>query len=227
MKALRFALVAVALAAAAGCSRSGPAEKPKTVTYDGASTRGYLLLVGQVRSQINSDNRQRIPALICGLDTVMLGNQAARISKLEQSLAGFPTDNVDPDAVQFAQNVGKILEAYQSACLDSAELFREVAHQDEVLEGQKPRIADLKNLMRAPQGDTVTALEALAAAMGKVGDTKKPGFMSSAAMVQKILDDKDKLLSAREVHHLFVLKVKTDFAQRYPTTNWVGKEILP
>jgi hypothetical protein len=63
--------------------------------------------------------------------------------------------------------------------------------------------------------------------MGKVGDTKKPGFMSSAAMVQKILDDKDKLLSAREVHHLFVLKVKTDFAQRYPTTNWVGKEILP
>jgi hypothetical protein len=51
--------------------------------------------------------------------------------------------------------------------------------------------------------------------------------MSSAAMVQKLRDDREKLLAAKEVHHLFTLKVKADFAQRYPSQDWAAKEILP
>jgi hypothetical protein len=149
MKALRHALAAGILIAAFGCSRSDSADKQ---TYDGASTRSYLMLVGQVRSQINSDNRERIPAMIGGVDTVMLDNQASKLGVLKQSLSKFPTDNVDPDAVQFAQNIGGIIDLYQAACKDSAELYREVARQDETIPGQKPRMPAIRAAMRGPPG---------------------------------------------------------------------------
>jgi hypothetical protein len=225
MKALRHALAAGILVAAFGCTRSGSADKQ---TYDGASTRSYLLLVGQVRSQMNSDNKERIPALICGVDAAMLDNQASKLGVLKQSLSKFPTDNVDPDAVQFAQNVEGIIDLYQAACKDSAELYREVTRQDESMPGLKPRMPAIRTAMRAtPLADTLGALAALVDTMEHAGKTANPGYMSSAGMVQRLRDDHDKLLAAKESHHLFTDKVKSDFAQRYPGQDWNAKEILP
>lgn len=228
MKALGYAIAVGALAATAGCSRPAPAEKPSAQgTYTGAATHGYLLLVGEVRSQMNADNRDRIPTLICGTNPAMLDNQASRIATLKRSLAGFQTAGVDPDAVQFAQDIGAILDAYQAVCLDSAELYREVAHQDEVIQGESPRMPAIKIAMRAPQVDTLGAVAALVDAMARVGETKKPGYMTSAAIVQKLRDDREKLLAAKETHHLFTVRIKADFEKRYPSQDWKAKEILP
>jgi hypothetical protein len=225
MKALRHALAAGVLVAAFGCTRSGSAEKQ---AYDGASTRSYLLLVGQVRSQMNSDNKERIPALICGVDTAMLDNQASRLGVLKQSLSNFATAGVDPDAVQFAQSVGGIIDLYQAACRDSAEMYREIAHQDSSLPGQKPRMPAIRAAMRgAPQADTLGALSALADTMDRAGSSSNPGYMSSAGLVQKLRDDHDRLVAAKDSHHALTGKVRADFTQRYPGQDWNAKEILP
>jgi hypothetical protein len=224
MKAFRFAIAAGVLAVAAGCSRS---EAPVKATYDGPSTRSFLLLVGQVRSQMNNDNKERIPALISGVDAAMLDDQASKLAVLKQSLSKFPTDRVDPDAVQFAQDLEGILDAYQSVCKDSAELYREVARQDEAIQGEEPRMPGIKAAIRAPQVDTLGAVAALVDAMEHAGQTKKPAYMSSDGMVQKLRDDHERLLSSKESHRLFTLKVKADFAKRYPDQDWTAKEILP
>jgi hypothetical protein len=225
MKALRHVIAAGVLVAAFGCARSGSAEKQ---AYDGASTRSFLFLVGQVRSQMNSDNKERIPALIGGADAAMLDNQASRMGVLKQSLSKFAMDNVDPDAVQFAQNVGGIIDLYQAACKDSAELYREIARQDESVPGQRPRMATIRTAMRsAPQADTLGALAALADTVEHAPGSANPKFMSSAGIVQKLRDDRDRLVAAKESHHAFTSKLKSDLAQRYPGQDWNAKEILP
>lgn len=228
MKVLHIALLVGLLAGATGCSRQSTASAaPAPKAYDGPATRAYLFLVGQIRSQMNSDNKERLPALIRGADSASLDNQAHRTGVLKQSLAGFSTDKVDPDAVQFAQNVEGILDAYQSSCADSAELYREVAHEDEVLTDEKPRLTQLKLAMREPQGDTLGALGVLIDALERMGDTSKPKFMSTGGLLQKLKDDRDRLVETKENHHLFTLKVKSDFTQRYPAVDWKAKEILP
>jgi hypothetical protein len=111
---------------------------------------------------------------------------------LKRSLANFPTDKVDPDAVQFAQNVEVILDAYQAVCADSAELYREVEHQDGLLPDAKPRMPELKTAMRPPQADTLGAVGALIDTMVHLGATAKPAFLTTDAIVQKLRDDREK-----------------------------------
>jgi hypothetical protein len=107
-------------------------------------------------------------------------------------------------------------------------LYREVARQDETIPGQKPRMPAIRAAMRAaPQADTLGALAALADTVEHAGNSANPGFMSSAAMLQKLRDDHERLIAANESHHLFTIKVRSDFAQRYPGQDWNAKEILP
>jgi hypothetical protein len=86
MKALRMALVTGILAGVAGCSRQAPPEAAApapaaaaatpapTSAFDGAATFAYLDAIAKVRAAVNSDNKNRIPALIRGQDIMMLGS---------------------------------------------------------------------------------------------------------------------------------------------------------
>ncbi len=225
MKALRLAVAASMLAGCIACPllRAADAVAPG---FSGEATRSYLGLVGQVRSQMNADNKDRIPSLIGGADIVMLGNEAHRLGVLRQSLSRFSKDGVDPEAVQFAANIDAILDSYQAVCADAAELYRELGREDASMQGT-PRLAELRSRMRAPQVDILNAVAVLVDAMGQVAPDTRPGVVSTGAMVRKLQEDRDRVASAKDVHHLFTLKLKEVFAKRYPDVDWSAKEILP
>jgi hypothetical protein len=224
MKSLRLALVAGMLAAC-GCSRQAAAT-PAT-SYDGAATFSYLESVGKIRAQANADNKERIPPLILGVDTLMLGNEASRFSQFKQTILKLPTDKVDPDAVQFAQNFEGIIDAYAAVCSDAAELFREAKHEDDVRPDSTPILPMIHGLLAAdPRADAIGSVTALTDAMEHL-NTVKAGYLTLDPITARLRDDKEKLVAAKEVHHLFTIKVKADFTQRYPSVNWTDREALP
>lgn len=218
MKAVRWAVVAGVLAGAAACSRTG---------FDGPATYRYLERVGQIRTQMNADNKDRIPASIHGTDFVALGNEATRIEQLKQSVNALPTEGVDPDAVQFARNFSNILDAYKSTCSDSAELFREVVHRDETNAGTPPLMPELRSGQKEGQIDTLGAVGAMLDAEAQLAVPAASGNSTFEPVALKVRDDLKKLEEAKGTHHEFTLKLKADFAQRYPDKDWASKDILP
>jgi hypothetical protein len=236
MKALRMALVTGMLAGAAGCSRPPPAPAPAAApaasaaapvsAYDGPATLAYLEAVGAVRSKANTDNRNRIPALIRGQDLVMLGNEAERIAQYRQTLSALPVGKVDPDALQFEKNFESILAAYESVCTDSAELFREAARTDAQKPDSTPLMGQIRSGFVAMPVDTIGAASKLVEIVQRIASTQT-GYLPITAMLEKVGDDRDKLVGAKETHRAFALKVKGDFAQRYPAVDWSAKEVLP
>lgn len=225
MKALRLAVAASVLAAGAACPRLRAADDA-AAAFDGAATRSFLGLVGQVRSQMNTDNKDRIPELIGGTDILMLGNEAHRLGVLKQSLSAFPKAGVDPEAVQFARNIDAILGTYQDVCADTAELYRELGRGDASAEGT-PRLPELRRQMRAPQVDILNALAVLLDSVSQLPPETRPGFANTGAMVRRLQDDRDRVVAAKDVHHQFMLKLKGDLAKAYPGVDWSAKEILP
>jgi hypothetical protein len=223
MKARHSVLLIGVLAAAAGCTRHDDATK----IFGSSLTHDYLKKVGQVRSLINTDNRDRIPGMIRGQDYSMLRGQAAKIEGYMHTLASLGTNGVDPDALKFMQNFAAILDGYKSVCLDSAELFREVkeARSRQPTPGVSP--PELKFSLESSQTDTIGALDALLESADRMDATARVGAIFLEPIVSKVRDDRDKLRSAKAVHHDFTQKIKADFAQRYPGVDWTHKEILP
>jgi hypothetical protein len=219
----RHTMLLIGVLAAAGCSR-----KDDSPTVFGASlTHDYLKKVGQVRALINTDNRERIPAMIHGQDFSMLRGQAAKIEGYTHTLSVLGTNGVDPDALKFMQNFGAILDAYKSVCLDTAELFREVkeARSRQKTPGVPP--PELKIVLESSQTDTIGALDALLDSTERMDAAARAGAIFLEPIVSKVRDDRDKLRSAKAVHHDFTVKIKADFEQRYPGVKWDQKEILP
>lgn len=221
MKAIRYALAVCALGLAARGALAADAPA------DGASTRGYLFLVGQVRSQMNADNREEIPALICGADASALARQASHTALLRNSLAGFKTDGVDPEALQFARNVDAILASYAAVCSDSAEFLREVAHQDAASPGSQPRLPRIRATLPSSQADVIGALGKLIDSATKLAPYTGSGPVSTASIEKKLSADLDGLLAAKEAHRKFLQTVKEDLPARYPSQDWTAREILP
>ena len=233
-----MALATGLLAGAAGCSRQAPPEAPasppapaaaaptQASAYDGAATFAYLDSVAKVRAKVNSDNKSRIPALIRGEDVMMLGNESERLAQDRQELSRLPTGRVDPDAVQFEKNFESILAAYESVCTDSAELYREASHSDEQKPDSPALLPQIKAGFSAPLVDSLGAAAKLVAVVQKIA-ASQTGYLPITAMVEKVADDREKLVGAKETHRAFAVKVKSDFAQRYPAVNWSTDEVLP
>jgi hypothetical protein len=220
MKALRSALVAGFLSSALFCPRAA-------AQADGAATHSYLLLVGQVRSQMNFDNKETIPGLVRTLDSVALDNQALAIGVLTHSLAGFPVEGVDPGARQFARNFDAILGAYSAVCMDCAELGREVAREDKDSIDSIPRIPRIRQALKSPLADTIGAARELIGAMERLGPEANTSGFSTAPIVKKLQADVEKLVACKEAHHQFTLKLRAELAQRFAGQDWSAKEILP
>jgi hypothetical protein len=219
MKALGYALAAGLLAGAAGCSRHGPA-------YDGQATYSYLEAVGNVRMNANADNRTRIPALIRGQDLIMLGGERGRMEQDKQDLAKIPAEKVDPDAIQFAHNFRDILDAYEAVCADSAELFREAKSADDA-GASPPLMPAIRQALLKPEADSLGAVGALMTVGERLSAEIPAGAVYIAPIVQKLHADRDRLSAAKTAHHEFALKVKSSFAERYPTVRWSEKDVLP
>ena len=219
MKGLRSAILAGFFACAAGCAQRGP-------TYDGAATYGYLSNVGLIRAKMNADNRERIPALVHAEDPAPLSSEASKMEQFRVELGKLSTDQVDPDALHFTQSLEEILAGYEAICSDSAELYRELANQDQHSPGHAPTLAALKGDLKGVQVDAIGAAGTLVDAMSRL-PAPASGSFSFDAVVQKLHDDQVKLVDAKEAHHRFTDKIKGDFAQRYPGKDWASKEILP
>jgi hypothetical protein len=224
MKALRLALATGALAAA-GLPLTAQSD-PHAAPDVGAATLAYLGAVGRIRAQVNSDNRERIPALILGGDAAALAKEETRIVQFKRDVAGLPTENVDSDAVQFADNFGAILAAYAAVCSDSSELFREAARADRQPDSRH-LVAGIKRELNTAMTDAIGAAGALAEACDRLAASAQPARLTIEPIVGKVRDDRDTLVAAKDAHREFTKKVKDDLPQRYPSIDWTPKEILP
>jgi len=223
MKAPGLALGIAVLAAAVGCSRQGGAPR----AYDAAKTYGYLQRVGRVRSLINADNRDRIPAMIRSRDSVMLGAEATKTEQYKRSLAGIGSEGVDPDALTFTRNFETILDSYRTVCTDSAELFREMGKESP----RPPAVAAAPLAIRigadADPVDTIGAVDSLLDSMDRVDTSARAGPAFLRPILNKVRDDRDKLRAAKAAHHDFTVTMKAEFLKWYPGRDWNSKEILP
>ena len=223
MNAPGLALGIAVLAAAVGCSRQGEAPR----AYDAAKTYGYLQRVGRVRSLMNADNRDRIPAMIRGRDSVMLGAEARKTEEYKRTLAGIGSEGVDPDALKFTRNFEAILDSYRTVCADSAELFREMGQE----RPRPPAVAAAPLVIRigvdTSQVDTIGAVDSLLDSMDRVDTSPKAGSAFLKPILNKVRDDRDRLRSAKVAHHDFTVTMKAEFLKWYPGRDWNSKEILP
>jgi hypothetical protein len=229
MKAHRSMLMAAALAGAVGCSRQ---EAPKA--GDGAGTGGeaetfkYLQEVGAIRTQVNADNRERIPDLLSTLDSAQLGDEAARIEGYRQSLAKLDVLQVDPGAVTFEQNFEHILEAYKAVCLDSAELFRDAKKINDQHPGSEPIFLNSDGKIDLNRNDTSGAVDSLLAIVDNTPKASNDsGSSLDPALVDKVRGDLATLRKAKSAHHEFTETLKVNLAERFPGRDWTAKEILP
>ena len=211
------------LAALAACARRDEAP----TAYDAASTYGFLQKVGRVRSLINADNKERIPAMIRGRDEMMLSAEGAKTEEYKRSLAGLGSVGVDPDALTFARNFGAILDSYRDVCVDSAELFRELRASNARPPAQAPAPPTIRIGAEANPNDTIGTVDALLESMDRMDAGAKSGAISLQPIVDKVREDRDRLRSAKIAHHDFTVKLKAALARRYPGRDWGAKEILP
>jgi len=228
MNTYRFALVVGLLAASAVCPRLESAEGPGSQNgADAAQTYRYLQEVGRIRALINADNKGRIPALLHEQDPAALEDQVSKIEGYKQDLSKVAADGVDAEALQFSQNFGAILDAYGSVCADAAELYRKAIKADASGPQSSGLMLAIRGALPAVQADTLGAVASLATAIDQLGDSAKAHAGFLGPIVQKLRDDRERLVTAKEVHHNYTLKVKSDFEQRYPSNDWAARDVLP
>jgi hypothetical protein len=223
MKARRLLLMIGVLAACAGCSRDGGTQK----AYGAKETYSYLQEVGQIRLLINTDNKDRIPAMIRGQDAVMLGAQGAKTEEYRQTLIALKAVGVDPEALMFKKNLEAILDSYRSVCLDTAELFREIKAANARPSGPHIDLPPAIFGSLAYKSDTLGTIDSLLESLGRMDVNPGGGAVSLKPIVDKVREDRDKLKSAKVTHHDFTNKLKAEFPLRYPDLDWTSKEILP
>jgi hypothetical protein len=223
MNAQRLVLMIGVLAACVGCTRRDEASK----AFRAAETHSYLQKVGQIRVLINSDNKERIPAMIRGQDLVMLGAQGEKTDEYEHTLSTLRSTGVDPDAVTFTKNFEAILDSYKAVCLDSAELFREIKKANARASGPAIALPGLSPGGEPYKGDTIAAIDLLLESLARMDSAARAGTVFLQPMVDKVRDDRDRLRSAKVAHHEFTKKLKAEFPLRYPDLDWTSKEILP
>jgi hypothetical protein len=112
------------------------------------------------------ENLTRIPALMRARDSSQLVDEGARIAQFQLTLEKLDTANVDPAAVKFMRSVDATLLAYRSACGDGAEFFRELQDSDSKHSDRGPLTPGINAALQSSQGDTLAALDSIAAAMG-------------------------------------------------------------
>ncbi len=207
----------------AGCSP--PPDSAKGPAAE--ETRAYLKQVGQIRARINAENRDQIPVMIRTQDRAQLADEAARCGEDARTLAALPAGRVDPDALKFTRNFAAILEAYQTACLDAAELFRKL--KEEQARSTDPVLGppDLKFDPADDQRDTLLTLNVLLDHLTRTGASDRVRWALLAPSIEQLRGDRDRLRSAKETHHDFTLKLRPDLARRYPGTDWTSKDLLP
>lgn len=213
----------IAILAAAGCSREGDAP----TAYGARETYGYLQKVGRIRSMINADNRDRIPAMIRGRDSEMLGRQGARLEEYKRSLAALESPGVDPEALKFTQSLEAIIDSYRAVCLDSAELSREMKESGARPSAPAVAVPVISLGTEAYQGDTIGTLNSLLDSMERIDAAPKSASVFLQPIVNKVRDDRERLRSAKAAHHAFTTKLKGELKLRYPDKDWTSKEILP
>jgi hypothetical protein len=216
-------LVVGVLAACAGCSRSEGTQK----AFGAKETFGYLQKVGQIRLLINTDNKERIPAMIRGQDIMMLGAQGTKADEYKQTLLALNPSRVDPDALTFAKNFEAILDSYKSVCVDAAELFREIKAANARPSGPHIDLPTATFGSQANQIDTIGAIDWLLESLGRTDINSKGEAFSLQPIISKVREDRDKLRSAKMSHHEFTDKLKAELPLRYPDLDWASKEILP
>lgn len=151
------------IAAAAGVSGCSPSASAPTA--EAAATTRFLAEVGRVRSQLATENLQRIPALIRARDDLMLTDETGRISQYRLALAKIDAAGVDPLAVRFRQSVDTEIGGYRAACAHSAELFRELKDSDAKPSDRGPLLPAVAAALQSSQGDTLGAVDTLVASM--------------------------------------------------------------
>ena len=222
MKAPRLLLITGMLAAGCSPRNEAPALNETAATY------GYLQKVGRIRSLINADNKERIPAMIRSRDSVMLGAEGAKMEEYKRTVSAIASAGVDPDALVFTRNFEAILDSYRAVCMDSAELFREMK---EANARPKVPVIALPEVItagtEASQYDTIGTIDALLASLDRIDTSAKAGSVFLQPIVSKVRADRDGLRSAKAEHHTFTLKLKTELMRRHPGMDWASKEILP
>ena len=219
MKARRLLLSVLAAAAVSTCPGQDSAGK-----YASADTTyRYLREVGRIRSQVNADNRSTIPSLLQGADPAALGAEAKTLEGYRRDLDNIDPTDVDPDVVQFKANFNVIVEAYKSICADSAELFRGVAAED-AKPGSGHLLHPKNGKLDLLTNDTLGAVDTLLALLDKAGGS---GRASLQPAIGKVRADEDQLRKAKDAHHDFTQKLKSELTDRYQGTDWSTKDILP
>jgi hypothetical protein len=222
MKARRSLLAVFTAAAVSVCAGQDTGSK-----YASADTTfRYLTEIGRIRSQVNTDNRDTIPELLQGQDPVALRDQAKTMDGYKQALDGIDTTDVDLEAVQFKANFDAIVDAYKSICVDSAELYKQVA-ADDSKPGASPMLHARGAKVELMLNDTLGAANSLLAILEQIIPASSPGRAALQPTVDKLHADVDRLRKAKDLHHDFTQKIKADFADRYQGTDWSNKDILP
>lgn len=228
MKTFRFALVVGLLAAGSVCPRLESAEDSGSQNGAGpAQTYRYLQEVGKIRALINADNKGRIPALIHDQDPAALEAQVSKIEGYKQDLSKLAADGVDAEALQFSQNFGAILDAYRSVCADAAELYRRAVKGDASGPESAGLMSAIKGGLPPVQADTLGAVASLVSTISQLNEGVKAHADFLGPLAQKLREDRERLVTAKEVHHNYTIKVKSVFEQRYPNDDWAARDVLP
>jgi hypothetical protein len=222
MKARRSLLAVLAAAAVSVCAAQDTGSKFASAD----TTYRYLTEVGRIRTQVNTDNKETIPALLQGQDPVALRDQAKKLDVYKQALDGIDPTDVDSEAVQFKANFSAIVDAYKSICVDSAELYKQVAAAD-AKPGASPMLHQQGARFQLMLNDTLGAVDSLIAIMAQVDPESNASRAALQPLVDKLHADEDTLRKAKDTHHDFTQKIKSEFTDRYQGTDWTNRDILP
>jgi len=177
-------LFAASLALALGCPR------PRAEPEKGAPPKpSFLQEVIKARLQLASDSESRIPALIRREDAVMMTNELERIARYRVTVGKLDASNVEPKVARVRQGLLALLDVYRFTCIDTAELFREIAAFDAGRPGRPPLAPALLSAMRASKGDTVAALDSLLSALGGRDTRAAEGGVNLGPIIGSVRSD--------------------------------------
>jgi hypothetical protein len=222
MKARRSLFAVLAAVVASVC----PAQDSGSKFASADTTFRYLTEIGRIRAQVNTDNKEMIPGLIQGQDSGALRDEAKKLAGYKQSLDGIDPTDVDSEAVQFKTNFSAIVDAYKAICLDSADLYKQVAAAD-AKPGASPMLHPKGERLQLILNDSLGAVDSLLQILSEVDPASNPSRAALQPQVDKLHADVDGLRKAKDVHHDFTQKIKAEFTDRYQGTDWTNRDILP
>jgi hypothetical protein len=186
MTARSKTIAALSLALAWGCSR--PAAEPVKAPVPPAKA-DFLQEVVKARLQMAADDAHRISAMIRREDAIMLTNQIERLGQYRMAAVRLDPAGVDPKVARLRQGFVALLDAYRFVCLDTAELFREVAALDLGRAGRPPLAPALLAAMNGSRGGTVAALDSLLGALAGLDTKPQPGGINLAPIIGSVRSD--------------------------------------